>query len=285
MVRVSVVADSVHKFNGKRITTLQCTYPRYIHAELMTHRVFSRNASSSRAIPVDKLVEMSLADMVEPIVWGKNQPGMQAQLAQLEGEDLQTAREVWRSAAVVCAQASQKLAELGLHKQWANRLTEWFGHISVVITSTEWDNFFELRRHEDAQPEIRALADAMWEAMEQSEPIPRSIVRDSLAMVAGDDEKDWHLPYILEEERASIEVETLLKMSVARCARVSYLKHNKEKPSMSEDLALFDRLVGSRPLHASPTEHQALAEYSVSKGDSYGNLKGWIQYRHFIELG
>lgn len=269
MIEAKVIADSVSYPADKRIITLQLKYPRYIHAELMTHRVFSRNASSSRAIPVGKLAQSSLDEMVEPIVWGMNQPGMQAKMEQLTGDQLEQAKKVWRETAEVCAAASTKLAELGLHKQWSNRLIEWFGHISVVVTSTEWDNFFALRDHELAQPEIKALAVAMKKAIEESY---------SVVLEAG----EWHLPYITLEDR----LETLYlqkRMSAARCARVSYLKHDGGNPTVEEDLALFDRLVGSMPIHASPCEHQATPIEDESEAQLQGNFKGWVQFRKELE--
>ena len=76
-MEVKVIADSISE-SGKRITTFQLKYPRFIHSEVMTHRVFSRNASSSRAIPVKKMIEQVRNNPAMPIHWGANQSGMQA---------------------------------------------------------------------------------------------------------------------------------------------------------------------------------------------------------------
>lgn len=276
MVEVKVIEDSVYR-RGTRLTTLQLKYPRYIHAEFMTHRVFSRNASSSRAIPVGKLAQISLDEMVEPIVWGLNQPGMQAKMEELPTEAKEEAKKLWRYAAETCAQVSTQLADLGLHKQWANRLTEWFGHINVVVTATEWDNFFELRNHPDAQPEIKALAAAMAKALEDSTP---RIIQDT-----DTEEYEWHLPYVSMGERDKYEIGVLRKLSAARCARVSYLKHDGREPNLAEDLLLYDRLVGSRPIHASPIEHQGspMWDEMYPHMKFSGNLRGWYQYRKLIE--
>lgn len=274
MIEAKVIADSISEYD-KRITTLQLKYPRYIHAEVMTHRVFSRNASSSRAIPVGKLAQSSLDEMVTPIVWGLNQAGMQAKMEELQGSAREEAEALWRNMAKTCAEGAAKLAELGLHKQWANRPLEWFGHISVVITSTEWSNFFALRDHELAQPEIKALAIAMKRAM-----------YSSIAEVL--EPGEWHLPYITIDDRVH-SLGTQKKVSAARCARVSYLKHDGTSSSVEEDLQLFDRLVGTMPIHASPCEHQATPidyssiYYAYDTNPLQGNFKGWVQYRKELE--
>ena len=78
MISVKVIADSISAHTKQRITTLELEYPRFIHAELMTHRVFSRNSSSSRAIPIQTMINHIKATTAIPIHWGKNQSGMQA---------------------------------------------------------------------------------------------------------------------------------------------------------------------------------------------------------------
>lgn len=263
---VKIIADSTGP-NNVRLVTMQLTYPRYIHAEFMTHRVFSRNASSSRAIPTNKLIELSLRDMVMPIKWGKNQAGMQASDEVLSTPDQIKAEAIWKHMATQCAQGVKELTELGVHKQWANRPLEWFGAITVVVTATDWDNFFELRNHEMAQPEIHHLAELMQEALD-----------NSVTNYTGNGE--WHLPYVLEDERATYPIETLLKISTARCARVSYLTQDGKVPSVEKDIELYERLVGARPLHASPCEHQAQATTGLLRS---GNLLGWTQHRKVLE--
>lgn len=268
MFEAKIIADSIHK--GKRITTMQLTYPRYIHAEFMTHRVFSRNASSSRAIPVAKLIETSLANAVYPVRWGKNQSGMQASMEDLNDDDSIHAKEIWDEMMEACVKGVRELSELGLHKQWANRPLEWFGNITVVVTATEWDNFYELRDHPMAQPEIHMLAKFMKQAHENS--IPEELLSG-----------EWHLPYITHQEQAVHSVKDLLKMSVARCARVSYLNQEGKAPTLEQDLQLYDRLVGSEPLHASPCEHQATPILEKDQEFLQGNFRGWIQYRKLVE--
>ncbi len=276
---VKIIADSISK-DGVRLTTFQLTYPRYIHAELMTHRVFSRNASSSRAIPTAKLIENSLRDMVYPIEWGLNQAGMQAKDECLSEEDSEKAAQIWEAMAKCCADGVTMLSELGpidpktgkpvgLHKQWANRPLEWFGNITTLVTATEWDNWYELRNHEMAQPEIHHLAKLMLAA--HSANIPEVIYSENW----------WHLPYITLEEKRTLTVDTLLKISTARCARVSYLTQEGISPTISKDLELYDRLVGSVPLHASPCEHQATPAEDPTAFS--GNFRGWQQHRKLLE--
>jgi thymidylate synthase ThyX len=263
-----VIEDSIGP-NGIRLTTMQLTYPRYIHAEFMTHRAFSRNASSSRAIPSNKLIENSLRDMVLPIRWGLNQPGMQASNDLLSHEDQAKAESIWKTMATQCAEGVKALTDLGVHKQWSNRPLEWFGNITVVVTATDWDNFFELRNHEMAQPEIHHLAILMLDAMNTS--YPKTLIDTA-----------WHLPYVSQEERKIYPTDTLLKISTARCARVSYLTQEGTIPSVDKDIALYERLVGSVPLHASPCEHQAMACTSMQVPNS-GNFRGWVQHRKLLE--
>lgn len=280
MISVKIIADSISEA-GKRITTLQLVYPRFIHAELMTHRVFSRNASSSRAIPVKRMLEMVRTEPAMPIHWGKNQPGMQAG-EQLAGSDLETAKQLWLLAAHNAAAVAEAMHEKGLHKQVTNRILEPFQHISVVLTATEFDNFFELRDHKDAQPEIMELAVQMKMAMYDSTP--------KLLLPS-----EWHLPYVdaLEQSRIG-DIELAKKVSAARCCRVSYLKHDGTAASIEEDLALCDRLVGAESLHASPFEHQASPDSFHKEGKFggtdhwekpwlHGNFVGWIQHRKLVE--
>jgi hypothetical protein len=277
-IEAKVIEDSVSG-NGVRLVTMQLKYPRFVHAEFMTHRVFSRNASSSRAIPVVKMIEQVRTDPAMPVHWGKNQPGMQAH-EELSNEvgpagwgtsPKQRAKNLWRHAAENAANVAESLNSTGAHKQIVNRILEPWQWIHVVVTATEWENFFQLRCHKDAQPEIQALAHAMKNAMAQSEPAVRIWGTDF----------EWHLPYITQQERRDIRPLLLAKMSAARCARVSYLKHDGENPSMNEDLELFNRLVGSVPAHASPVEHQA---YPHQSKDAWcKNFRGWVQFRSDIE--
>lgn len=303
-ISAKIIADSVSE-QGSRITTMQLRYPRFIHAEFMTHRQLSRNASSSRAIPVSRLIQDILDDTAMPIHWGKNQKGMQAdeecsELVVFESyeatddyydeetdayydnyalvEGAETREDAWLYARDQAIKMARAFDEAGYHKQVVNRLLEPFSHINVVVTATEWSNFFALRRHKDAEPHIHMLADAMYEAMENSKPVLLK-------------EGQWHLPYVDQEDIDFYDIQEgipgdtpkfwpnidrAIKCSVARCARVSYMTHEGRIPTVEEDLTLYDRLVGSHPIHASPAEHQATPLMAHERS---GNFLGWEQYR------
>ncbi len=313
MIEAQVVCDSISE-QGKRLTTFKLRYPKFIHGEFMTHRVISRNASSSRAIPTARLIEEVRSDALQasPVFWGRNQKGMQAveELDNTEAiheignvndkewlTDLQEAKRCWAMAAYYATTQAERMERIGVHKQIVNRLLEPFSHINVVATATEWDNFFGLRLHKDAQPEMRALAIVMWEAKEASTP---KLLKPG----------QWHLPFVnLKDETLPDEyhtdptsddcgsivlnkIDVGIRISVARCARVSYESFETGKRSMiEEDLKLYDRLVGSHPMHASPAEHQATPDHPNMGGelgrwqlpDQHGNFIGWRQYRKMLK--
>jgi len=293
-ISARVICDSIYD-GGPRLTTFVLRYPRFIHSELMTHRVFSRNAASSRAIPIQKMLQSVVDDPAMPVWWGKNQAGMQAR-EELSDDDWdiisipgpvtpssrQQAKDEWlraRDSAVVHVEA---LMKTGLHKQIANRILEPWAHIEVVLTGTEWTNFYALRNHPDAQPEFRVLAEMMLAAHNASQP---RVLKEG----------QWHLPFVTADDYARYFPNLksgespapgdwlLLKISAARCARVSYLKHDGASASLEEDRALFDRLMSGDVKHASPTEHQAKVPLGGKIWlEHESNLKGWVQFRKLI---
>lgn len=261
-----IVADSISPA-GIRLTTFQLRYWRPIHSELMTHRAFSRNAGSSRARPSKAIIEQVRNEPWGPIHWGVNQPGMQAH-QELTGNAFAMAKMAWMDAAEGAANMAQQLYEAGAHKQIVNRLLEPFTYIDVLVTATDYNNWFALRDHPDAQPEIRELAQLMRAQYNQSIP-------NKLHM------GEWHLPYITDDDWEAAEnqvtedrlirlgylseipvlyqdkLDIVRKISVARCARVSYKAFDGTIAPIAKDLALFEQLLVSQPLHASPAEHQA----------------------------
>ena len=286
-IKATVIAHSKSAVNGKEIITMELEYPRFIHGEFMTHRVFSRNAASSRAIPVSKMIEQVRTNPAMPIHWGKNQAGMQAK----EEGDRFTGIQLWDNAANVAADYAQKLANNSFHKQIVNRILEPFQTMKTVVTATEWENFYWLRNHEDAQPEIKRLAEVMLEAVEESSVVTLS-------------PEDWHTPYFGDGywlKGCGISLEDALAISASCCAQVSYrlLDDSIEKARM-----VYKRLVESSPVHASPFEHQASPiikcdgslnlkndidswQEGVIQMDRDGNLwsgnfQGWIQHRQLI---
>lgn len=264
MIKAEIVADSISK-RGARITTFVLTYPRFIHSEFMTHRMFSRNASSSRAIPVKKQIQMVIDNPAVPLAFTKNKAGMQGGDA-LTGDEHFHAEAAWLQARDKAVGMAQILADLEVHKQYANRILEPFAHITVVCTATNYDNFFGLRIHPAAQPEIQDLAVKMY--AEYTKNTPQRLSGDA-----------WHLPFVSDEEKLQYSDDECLEMSVARCARVSYLNHEGKKSSLEEDRALYKRLLGSAPIHASPAEHQAMPMATVGRS---GNFLGWVQYRKLL---
>lgn len=274
-IEAKIILRSFRK-NGPTLTTYQLKYPRFIHGELMTHRVFSRNASSSRAIPTAKIIQAIKDDPAMPVHWGRNQTGMQAR-AELGQEEVEKCKSLWLEARDEAIEKAEKMLEIGLHKQVANRIIEPWSHIHVIVTATEWDNWFRLRAHPDAQPEIRVLAEEMLK--QECSPRVQSFVSE-----AAPKKSTWHLPYIKMEEHEKYRLKDLIRMSVARCARVSYMNHDGTDPIPEKDFELHDRLVVAEPEHMSPAEHQAVV-FGEDPNKFYGNFKGWKQYRKFIEEG
>jgi len=305
-ITASIIAHSISP-DGQEILTYQLHYPRIIHSEFMTHRMLSKNASSSRAIPVNKIMEYISSNTAEPVEWGKNQAGMQADgthdgLISFEADDGEiltdfTPEEAWEYACNSALAISKGFADAGYHKQIANRLTEPFQFINVVTTGTDWNNFFYLRHHSDADPTIAELARIMYECYKESTPE---------LLLSG----EYHTPYV-EHERGNggiihyvsngdrLKLEDAIKVSISCCAQVSYRNNDN---SLEKALTLYDRLVTMKPAHASPTEHVATpfndVELNIRKGllevskDAKldlpqimysGNFCGFTQFRKTIK--
>ncbi len=298
-----VLKDSVSPA-GVRLTTLRVVLPRIVLAEFNTHRVFSRNSASSRAIPVEKRISAIRANPFVPAAFAANRKGMQAGNIFDEKANAE-ASHLWMESARFQCSAAERFAHLGVHKQWANRLTEFCSWHEVIVTATEWANFFHQRVHPDAQPEIQTVARLMREAMDASDPVQLA-------------EGGWHLPYVRDEDLNEVDRRKLphdevspflIKLSVARCARVSYLTH-EGKRDIAADIELFRRLMLHG--HMSPYEHAA-RPFSASERDEVeglqrylnawmnvrgaprhetamrldalefcGNLRGWVPYRKTI---
>lgn len=272
-----IILDSISP-EGDRLTTMQWTYSRRIHSEVMTHRRKSKNSASSRAIPAWKFLELAISEPATPFDWPREQKGMQGG-ADLEGQDLIDAQEFWDGAyQFMTGHVKQYLeshpeAQTRLHKARINRLLEPFIKHTVIVSSTEWNNFFRQRISSEAETEIDALAKAAKAALDASTP---------RALNYG----DWHMPYLTEDDwaeayvspRTNEELLDLLKrISVARCARVSYLSQ-EGKREWDKDLGLYKRLETSG--HWSPFEHVA----TPIKAKSLGNFDGWSQLRHLVEI-
>lgn len=370
MIKAEVIADSKNEF-GNRITTMLVTFPRYILAELNTHRMFSKNSSSSRAIPFERMLTTVENTPFVPMAWMENHKGMQGDSYITDPEKIQELEDEWHYAKNSAIENAQSLFDKGVTKQIVNRLLEPFMYHTVLITATEWENFFYLRcpryqdefthRKEDGTLETKthyyrskkdflngtgkqyleplsinwlernkgqadihmmALAEAMWDARNESTPVQ---------LEAG----QWHIPF--EDRMSNIDIldevnidgkfdddldyqdkliqDAKLKISTAMCARTSYTVIGEEHkiPNVAKDIQLANRL--SLSGHWSPFEHCAKA-MEVSEMLNYlngkveignidegelqifvetsdpesskvvgwsGNFKGFIQYRKTFE--
>ena len=296
MLEVKIIKDSYNDDMGSRLTTFELVYPRFIHGELMTHRVFSRNAASSRAIPIDKVIDLVMTNPAMPVHWGKNQAGMQADT---EVENQWLAEHLWLAARDSAVSYARMMRDMNLHKQIVNRILEPFQLIKTIVTATEFNNWFWLREHSDAQPEIKALAAKMFDVYS---------LRNTKHLKAG----EWHVPYVstyrdsftdalfyIDENNDYLTVEEARMISASCCAQVSYRKNDG---SLEKAAVVFDRLINSVPVHASPVEHIATPITKQMVYDSIenekdvkglthvdmdgkpwsGNFMGWIQYRQLI---
>lgn len=310
-IKAKIIQHSISE-EGKEIATFELEDPRFIHGEFLTHRIFSRNSASSRAIPIKIMNQYILDNPAEPIHWGKNQAGMQA------GEELTGFRKTivklcWHTAKYLAVNISKLMSKLGAHKQVANRLTEPFQHMKIVLTATELDNFFELRLHKDAQPEIQELAKQMYKELINSKPMEIK-------------EDEWHLPYItrtrtndgkllyLDGSGNVLSLDQAKIISASCCAQVSYRKNDE---SLEKAYKIYKMLIESEPRHASPVEHQATPIKRTQKfiqnldgkgevvvlnlthdsstwqegithvdrlGNFWsGNFKGWVQNRQLLD--
>lgn len=266
-----ILADSMSPF-GHRLTTFQITFPRFVLAEFNTHRMFSRSSASSRAIPVEKRIQQIQENPFIPEAFAANKRGMQAGEV-MDADSQGQARDAWLVACEDAVAQAKNLAEIGVHKQWANRLLEPFAWHTVIVTATEWDNYWALRISEHAQPEIRTISEMM-----------RDLYDD--ATCPDLKQGQWHLPLVGPElgdppHNTEGQLAQAIKLSVARCARVSYLTH-EGKRDPEADLALYDRLVSKG--HMAPTEHAArpMTPVELSMGEWCGNFRGWVQHRKEI---
>lgn len=260
MITVQILKDSITE-NGSRVTTFELEYPRYILAELNTHRVFSRNSASSRAIPLDKMIDSILTTNNIPM-WTENKSGMQGEAIQ-DINLLKQCNSIWFSARLQAIKHAKQLHSLGVHKQNFNRLLEPFQTMKTILTATEFDNFFKLRCHKDAMPEIRVLAELMRD--EYNNSTPKLLKVD-----------EWHLPYI--EDDCDLDLKTQKRISVSCCAQVSYRKLDT---TPEKALNIYDKLVSGDIIHGSAFEHVCRPLEANEK--QVGNLIGFRQFRHEIE--
>ena len=262
MYSAKVVADSIGP-SGVRLLSVLCSYPLMVHAEHLRHRCFSFSVASNRAIPTWLILRQVIDDPVVPVWFGKNQGGMSAR-EELAGWRLNLARWTWLAARWPAIAIVWLMLRIGLHKQLANRLLSPWQWVTVFVTGTEWENFFALRCHPDAQPEMRKAAEMMRDAIAKSKP---------RTLRAG----EWHLPFcdndFIPDPR---DWATLCMFSAARCARVSLVRQDERK-SAKDEIVMAEKLMKSG--HYSPFEHQAQALPDVRR---CANLRGWLSFRSTI---
>lgn len=265
MFNSKILADSTSP-NSSRIITAQLTFPRCILAEFNTHKSIARNAASSRAIPVKKMLDGVKENPFIPIHWGKNQSGMQA-FEELAENDRETCRKIWLNSRDIAIVAVEELIKVGLHKQIANRLLEPWMWVTVIATGNmgAWNNFLALRAHKDAEPHMQKIAYILKDDIKNSQ---------SSQLKLG----EWHLPLIGFPGDEDLSESDKVKVSVGRNARVSYLTHDGKRDPQA-DIELHDRLISSG--HFSPTEHVAQASHEILSGGNLG--PGWIQYRKTLK--
>lgn len=259
MISAKIILDSISPY-GDRLTTMEVVMPRIILAEFNTHRKFSRNSASSRAVSVKKKIEEARNNPFIPIVWTQNEQGMQGK-PYTDYEFIKSGEETWLNACYEACNSAAVLDKIGFHKQICNRLLEPFLWHTVLVSSTEWDNFFIQRCSPLAEPHMEMVANAMKKALEESTPFQA-------------DYENWHLPFMPEGYEYTKEN---IKISAARCARVSYQKHGSDS-SWEDDLKIGQSLLNANPPHWSPFEHTA----KVLRFASHikGNFTGWEQARH-----
>jgi hypothetical protein len=264
-----VIADSVAKDTGYRVTTMQVRLHRFMLPEFNTHRAFSRNSASSRAIPVNRQFIKMAEEPAVPLLWPGERKGMQGG-PPLPTEKAIAAREVWLRARDEMMGCAEAMVNLGVHKSVVNRLLEPFLPHTVVVTATDWGDFYAQRLPPQdgseplAQAEIVAAAIVMRKAYTDSTPAQ---------LIPG----EWHLPYLDDWELKSMPVVQAKQVSVARCARTSYLTQDGKR-DVAEDLNLYRRLLHASPPHWSPFEH--VATPAVPDEPVKGNFTGWHQLRH-----
>lgn len=318
-IQAKVLADSI-SLDGQRFTTFEVEAPRIVLAETNTHHAIVKNCSSTRAITIAKAIQQIEENGFEPVYWGKKQTGMSAK-EELSGVRLELAGSYWKQAKRNAIRMVEALDGIEAHKQIAGRLLEPFQMVKQVLSATDLDNFFNLRIHPDAQPEILMLAYKMYKALQASTPNRLRV-------------GEWHLPYveIFQDQNPEetyyhvwnidttgtetdgycfeqrLTLEEAQRISASCCAQVSY---RNTDGSLEKADTIFDRLIHADVLHASPFEHLATpiqetrANMSVAtsvnipvlpntweKGITHfrkdgrfgsGSLAGWISYRHLME--
>ena len=269
---MAVEVDSIEYVGEEEVFDISVSseYHNFLANGITVHNCFSRNASSSRAVPVERTIQNILNDPWVPSDVYKNCKGMQGKEL-ISDDEYDVFCEEWQDAAFKAIEVAHKMIDNGFHKQHINRILEPFTKIKVIVTATEWSNFFNLRLSPDADPEIQHLAKAIKLAMDA--------VSNTYIYINAHGGRT--LPYVNFDEMDAIDdLRILTLISAARCARVSYLNHDGSKPDLLKDLALAKRLIDSG--HMTPFEHQC--RYSFDTGFQY-NLRDFQSARYMLDHG
>jgi hypothetical protein len=299
---VHIKADSYNQATGDRMVTVLLTrFPYTLVQELATHRLLrqggvvevlgdtnpftemtSRSSASTRAIPVERVIQRILDDPFIP-QFSQHQKGMQG--VEIDDPEFQYKNAmIWRQALEQNIQLARQLAAQGVHKQHVNDLLKPFLRIPILITATEWENFFHLRTDKPCRPEFRVWAIAIKQAMEQSTP---KVLKPG----------DWHIPFG-DQMPPGLSLSEQLQVATARCARLSYATHDGKR-DVQEDMRLYNQLLQDG--HMGPFEHCAMAVadyftappkiacYAYLPGQMQPvftrNFRGFYSYRAMVEDG
>lgn len=255
--KAEIIADSINLF-GHRITTFVVTFPRIVLAEFNTHRMFSRNSASSRAIPFKTMIEAVEKNPFIPLKWMKDHKGMQGTEYFEDPKHVRLLNELWlngRDAAVESAKNMHcAIYNIPVTKQLCNRQLETYMWHTAIVTATEWDNFYALRAEGAAEIHIQHLAELMLQAQNASKP---------KVLESG----EWHIPFgenIQLPSLLPIEAGLTLnegielakvKVATARCAGVSYtvVGEDGKEETYEKLIGRHNRLASMG--HWSPFEH------------------------------
>lgn len=289
MIEATIIADSVSAHTNQRITTFELEYPQFIHAQLLIHRQFSitDNSIFNHDITIDEMIEQVEADNIAyPVYWGKNQSSMQAKQ---EVPNRIDAASAWQMAALSAVDSARDLQSLGLHKQIVSRVLAPFQITKAVVTATSFDSLFGLRCHKDVQPEIKWLADLMYQAMKESCP---------MKLYAG----EWHTPYV-EPSRNGVTGELLYHIQVGEryskfltkeqaikisCSCVAQVGHPTHDTSIEKALAIYNELINGGLIYANAFEHcatpidiettsEGITHFDINDIPYSGNFANWAQ--------
>lgn len=263
-VSAKLLLYSESEITHKKIATFIITIPKFIQAQINSHRALSRNSGSSRAIPAKIIRKRVIKNPFTPIEFGHNQSGMRGG-KEVSGIKLILAKKIWLWSRFIPCFFHYLGEKLNIHKEVLNRLIEPWMFTEVVLTATEWANFIRLRSDNAAQPEIQIIAKEISRLLKSEKP---QILKTG----------EWHLPFISKEESVEFDINVIQKISAARCARVSYKLYDGSSSNIEKDIALCDRLIFEG--HWSPFEHIAMANETL---DRSGNFVGWRQYRKEFE--